>query len=94
MVIGQCSCSKEEELPARGRHRQGLRPAILLLDGVDQRGESLNPHLKLVPGLNWPNAGGRTSEDDVAGKQRHVRGNEADDLETIEDKLIRIGILA
>lgn len=65
-----------------------------LLYRVHQRRQSLNSHFEPVAGFNRTDAAGRAGENYVAGQERHVRGNETHDSVAVEDKLVRIRVLA
>ena len=64
-----------------------------LLYRIDERSQALNPDLQFVSGLNGTDAAGGAGENDVAGQQSHVGGDEADDLRRLEDELPGAGVL-
>src|SRR4051812_23602756 len=43
----------------------GRRDKKLLLHGINQRGQTLNPNFQSVSGLNWSNAAGSARQDDI-----------------------------
>ena len=65
-----------------------------LLHRIHQRGHALNADFEAVAGLDRADAAGCPGDDDIAGKQRHVRGDEADQAVAVEDELAGIRILA
>src|SRR5687767_6845496 len=64
-----------------------------LLHRVDQRRHSLNANLEAIAGLDWADAARCAGDDHIAREQRHVGGDEADQLITIENQLARVRIL-
>ena len=62
----------------------GLRPSDLL-HRIHQRCQPMNPHLEPITRFNRPNPAWRSGKNNIAGQQRHVRRNEAYQLEAVED---------
>src|SRR5438034_10628960 len=60
---------------------------------VYQRREALDADFEAVAGLDGTDAAGRPSEDNVAGHEGHVGGDEADQFVAIEDELAGVRIL-
>jgi len=65
-----------------------------LLDRVDERGQALDPDVQPVARAYRPDATRRAREDDIAGEQGQVGGNETDQMEAIENKLRGVRVLA
>src|SRR6516225_2433678 len=63
------------------------------LHRIDQRGQALDPNLEPVAGFDGPNTAGCSSQNHVARKQRHICRNKAHQLEAVENKLARMGVL-
>ena len=65
--------------------------AAVSLDAIDQRRETLDADLEAVTRGDRPYAAGRARKDNVAGQQRHVEGDETDQLIDVENELAGAG---
>src|SRR5262249_16814572 len=65
-----------------------------LLHRINQWGETLDSHFEAVTGFYRTNAAGSACENDVAGHEGHVGGDEADQVVAIENQLACILVLA
>ena len=63
------------------------------LHRVDQRGHALDPDLEPITRLDGTDAGGGAREDHIARQQGHVGGDEAHQLEAVEDQLAGVAVL-
>src|ERR1039458_9328875 len=79
--------------PMAGWGRRGTGNPPSLLDRIDERRETLNPHFQLVAGGNRPDAAWCAGENDVARQQRQVGRDEADEVEAVEDELAGVRVL-
>src|SRR5580765_5836194 len=61
---------------------------------IDEGRESLDPNFEPITAFDWTNAAWRAGEYDVAGHQRHIRGDEANQIVAIENQLPGIRVLA
>lgn len=64
------------------------------LHRVDQRGHALDADLESVARLDGTHTAGRTCQDHVTREEGHVGGDEAHQLEAVEDHLARVAVLA
>src|SRR2546426_8156879 len=71
-----------------------MTPGDMLLDRIYERRQPLNADLQPVAGADRPDAAGRAGDNDIARQKRHVGGNEADQVEAIEDELAGVRVLA
>src|SRR2546430_17304672 len=64
-----------------------------LFHSIDQRRKSLDADFEAVAGFDWPHAAGRAGQDYVAGQQRHVRRDKAEEMVAVEDELAGVWVL-
>src|SRR5438034_464840 len=64
------------------------------LHGIDQRRQPLDAHLQTVARYNRANTAGRAGDNDIAGQEGYVRGNETHELKTVKDELAGVGVLS
>jgi hypothetical protein len=64
-----------------------------LLHCIYKRREPLDADFEPVTRFNWPDAARGAGEDDVAGHQRHVGGDETDQIVAIENELACVRVL-
>ena len=69
-------------------------PALRLLYRVAERRHPLHTDLKLVPGFDRTDTAGRSRQDNVTRQERDVGRYKADQIETVEDQVAGVGILA
>src|SRR5712691_11910692 len=65
-----------------------------LFDRVDQGRKSLNAHFQAIPRFNRADAARGPGHNDVTWQQRHVGGNETDQLVAIKNQLAGVRVLA
>src|ERR1700728_4525198 len=78
-------------------HFSVLSPPIIdaiLLYRIHQRRESLDPHFQFISALDRADAAGRAGQNHIAGQQREVRRDEADEFGGFENELLRVRVLA
>ena len=93
--------SHVDNVAAFGRKPQIEKNAALCRDAatfslhrIHQRRQPLNPHFQPVARFDRPDAAGRAGEQNVAGQERHVGRDEADQVVAVEDELARVRVLA
>jgi len=65
-----------------------------LFHGIHQWFQALNSYLQPVAGFDGADAAGSASQNDVAGQEGHVGGDEAYQIEAVENELARVRVLA
>ena len=94
---GQGASLLGENLSPFGRERESdvnmPLQNLALLHGIDERGEALDADFQPVATLDWTDAAGGAGENHIAGQQREVGRDKADDFRGLEDELLRVRVL-